>query len=116
MVLINLNNQDMQLKYDLNAVCELEAKANKGLFALLAEDNFGFNLLRLLTWSGLRHKNRGLTLDIVGIWLGAELVKGATFDLIFEKIMQALRESGLLGKEDEEQNETDEQGETNPVT
>lgn len=114
MVLINLNNQEMELKYDMNSICELEAKSGKGLFSMLNEDNLGFNLIRLLTWAGLRHKNRGLTLDIVGIWLGEEFKNGINFDYFFEHIMKALNESGLLGKEDID-NKNNEVGEINPV-
>jgi hypothetical protein len=119
MILINLNNQDKQLRYDMNAVCELEAKAGKGLFSLLNEENLGYNLIRLLVWAGLRHQNRGLTVDIVGIWLNDAFLNGMTFDSVFEKIMSSLKESGLLGKDEEEENKDDKQdklvGEINPV-
>jgi hypothetical protein len=115
MILINLNNQDKILRYDFNAVSELEEKANMGLFAMLQEENMGYRVIRLLVWAGLRHANRGLTLDIVGIWLNDEVKKGATLEMIINKVMDALKESGLLGKEEEDTKTDNEEGEINPV-
>ena len=59
----------MLLRYDVNSICELEEKTGKGLFKLIAEESIGFSLIRGLIWAGLKHRNRGLTLDIVGLWI-----------------------------------------------
>lgn len=117
MTLINLNNQEMELRYDLNSICEFEDKSGKGLFAMLNENNLGFNLIRLLVWAGLRHKNKMLTVEIVGLWLNDSFKNGLAFDDVFQKVMKSLQDSGLIGKLEEENiNNKDDEFKKNLVT
>ena len=104
MILINLNNQDMELKFTINSICFLEEKSGKGIIQLVDTSNFGFNTIRLLIWAGLLHKIPNLTPEIAGIWLDAEIKKDFNnFEKLSEKAMNALTESGLLGKNTKEE-------------
>jgi hypothetical protein len=115
MVLIKLNNQDIEIKYTVNEICALEEKTGKGIMALLDQDNMGFNIIRLLLWAGLRHKNPALTPELTGLWIQEGLTKKElTFAIITEKCMKALEESGILGDKEEKENKN-EVGKINPV-
>lgn len=113
MILINLNNQDMEIKYDVNSICLLEEKTGKGLMGLLNENNMGFNIIRLLLWAGLRHKQQHLTPEITGQWIQNYLIQKKSLANLMEKITEALKESGVLG--DEENKDSNIAGEINPV-
>lgn len=102
MTFINLNNQDLELKYDVNSICALEEKTGKGLFALIDAQNIGFSTVRNLIWAGLRSKNPALTVEIVGNWIYEDIKKGMTFDKYFENVMKALEESGLTNSKDKD--------------
>jgi hypothetical protein len=101
MVILNLNNQDMELRYDFNSICAIEERSGKGIHSLMKEDVAGLNLLRLLVWAGLRWKNPNISIDIVGTWIGQEIKKGSKIDYFAEKSMKALIDSGVLGNMDE---------------
>lgn len=116
MVLINLNNQDMEIKYTVNEICTLEEKTGKGLMALIAQDNMGFNIIRLLLWAGLKHKQQHLIPETVGNWLQIYLNNKNSLVEVMDKITKALKESGVLGdSEDNENNNSNIVGEINPT-
>ena len=110
MVFVRLNNQDMELKFNVNEVCALEEKSGKGIMALLSEQNIGFNVIRLLIWAGLRHKQQNLIIETVGNWLQSAIENGETLNNLTEQATKALTESGILGKV-----ENSEVGEMNPA-
>lgn len=111
MVLINLNNRDMELKYDFNAMCAIEEKTGKGIQTLINENVAIFSLCRLLIWAGLRHLNPSLGIDIVGSWIHEEFKKGVGIEDFAVLYSKALMESGLF----ERQNENEPVGEIVPV-
>jgi len=98
MTLVNLNNQDMELRYDYNSVCDIEDKTGKGIQSLIHEDAGFFSLCRVLLWAGLRHKIGTLQISIVGNWLYDEIKKGKEVSEYMEKCMKELVASGVLGE------------------
>ena len=99
---IILNNQEFKLKYDVNAICYIEEKAGKGITSLLEYNNIGFNLIRLLVTGGIKHQVPNIHPEMVGNFLQELINKGETFDTLFEKCCIALKESGILGKNDKD--------------
>jgi hypothetical protein len=102
MISIELSGKERNLRYDYNSVCDLEERANKGIIQLMNEQA-GLNVLRLLLWAGLKHENKGLTVDMVGLWIQKYLDDGMSMDALFEKCITALAKSGILGKQKAEE-------------
>ena len=98
MILVELNNQEMELKYDYNSICAMEEKMGKGINAIMQEDSAGLNMIRVLLWAGLRHAYPTLKIDTVGTWIFEEIKKGSNkLEIISKKCMEALVQSGILG-------------------
>ena len=93
---ITLDGQTLELKYTMNSICELEERAGKGIMKLLSLDQIGYNLIRLLIWTGLKHNNPTLTIENTGDLLESEFKKGTDFSYLIEMAVKALDESGLL--------------------
>lgn len=108
MISIELSGKEYQIKYNFNAICALEEKANKGIMELMSSTQVGFNSVRLLIWAGIKHTNKYLTLDNVGDLLNKYITEGNTLDTIMEKVSEALKESKVLGEVEEN---TDDLGE-----
>ena len=107
MIYINLDGKERSLRYDINAVTAVEEVfGGKSLIAMLANPAyFGFSLIRALLWGGLKHKEKGLTLDRTGILLQEFLQKGGTLGDVSGKINEALVEAGILRQVEEEPDE-----------
>ena len=69
MIYIKLDGKDRLLRYDINSVTRIEELfGGKSLITMLSNPAyFGFSLIRALLWGGLRHREKGLTLDRTGI-------------------------------------------------
>jgi hypothetical protein len=107
MVSIELGKRERNLRYDYNALCDLEEKAKVGIPKLM-DEYAGFNTLRLLIWAGNKHENRGLTLDMVGLWIQEYLQDGGQLEDLYGKVTEELMNSGVLGKPNQEKKETKE--------
>lgn|SRR5690606_12688582 len=106
---VELGGAVRKLRYDFNAIVELEEYFNKGIGAILNEEQVGFRVIRAMYWAGVRAFNKKVTIDQVGNWLQEEIENGKGIEELFEPITKALQVSGLLGdledaKEDEEKN------------
>jgi hypothetical protein len=98
MLSIKLGKDEKNIRYDFNALCDLEEKAKMGISRLM-EEYAGFNVLRLLIWAGNKHENRGLTLDMVGLWIQEYLEEDGTLEELYSKILDELMNSGVMGKQ-----------------
>ena len=69
MIYIKLGGKERPLRYDINSVTRIEELfGGKSLITMLSNPAyFGFSLIRALLWGGLRHREKGLTLDRTGI-------------------------------------------------
>ncbi len=63
---IEIGGRTRTLRYDMNALAELESGLGKPIGAIFAEDNVGINVLRQALYVGLRHSDRRLTPGKVG--------------------------------------------------
>lgn len=106
---VEIGGKGRQLRFDFNAVSDLEDYFGKGIGAILSEEQVGFKVLRGMYWAGLKWNNRGLTLPKVGDWLQKKLEGGMDMDDLSEPIIKALQYAGLIGTtediEEEEQEE-----------
>jgi hypothetical protein len=112
---VTLNGKEHLLKFDYNAVCDLEEIYNKGIAGILKEEQIGFRLVKTFYWAGLKWKNPGLTLDRVGNMLGKEIQdNGKNVMDLMGPVMEALKKSRLLGAnkntDDGFEDETDQDG------
>ena len=100
-----VNGKTKRLKYDFNAIADVEEKSGMGMAKLFSEDMVGFNTIRLLVWAGLRHEERGITTDRAGMIIKDMMESGYTLETIMELIMEALTKSGVIPKDAVEKDE-----------
>jgi len=79
-----------RLRYDLNALCELEDRFNKPIMELLKDvgQNMSIKLVRTLVWAGLIHEDKDLTEAQVG-----EMIDLSNIIEVQEKLTEALSTS-----------------------
>jgi len=84
---------DYVLRYDINALCEVEEAAGENIPALLAGMEDGtppsFRQMRLLLWGGLRSGNPRITQAEAGVILG-EVTPQVAVRLIGDALTAAL--------------------------
>lgn len=70
---VDLGKRRVVLRYDINALCELELVLGvSGVQALAARlDDIGFGTLRAFVWAGVLHGDEQPTLRQVGSWIDA---------------------------------------------
>jgi hypothetical protein len=89
---IVLNGESHILKFDFNAIAELEEYYNKGVHAIVSEETIGFNTIRNIFWAGMLWKNPNLKPHHVGKMLEEDLEvnEDIEFDKLVELALQAL--------------------------
>ena len=102
-----------KLRFDFNAIADLEQKAGVGIGALLSEEKVGFNTLRLLLWSGLKWEDRKLTSEQAGDLMQDFVENGGDLTYISVLITKALEKSGMLGKQGDEEKNVETEAATN---
>ncbi|MGM7683742.1 hypothetical protein ACSVDA_16515 [Cytobacillus sp. Hm23] len=97
---VQFGESKKQLKYDFNAMYEIEEQMGKGIVAVLKEDQIGFRMIQIFYFAGMRHgKDRGMTLDYVGKLLTTKIQEEeSSFEELMKPVLQALDKSGLFGK------------------
>lgn len=98
-----------RLRYDYNAIADVEEKAGYGIPAIFNKDRVGFHAFRLLLWGGLKWADGKLTVADAGKLINGFLKEGNTLEDLQEYLQNALEQSGLFafeeaGEEDEEGN------------
>jgi hypothetical protein len=87
-----------KLRYDFNAVADIEQKADAGIGEIMSEKKIGFNVIRLMIWGGLKWEDPKLTPVQAGEILQKFLEGGGDITYISVLITKALEKSGILGK------------------
>jgi hypothetical protein len=93
---IELGGKSRKLRYDFNAIADIEQKAGLGIGAMFDETRVGLNSVRLLVWGGLKWQERGLTIERAGQFLQDYIRDGGTIEDIMNGIHKALEQSGLI--------------------
>lgn len=84
------------LRYDHNAVADLEELCGFGLGSLLAERKMAFHGLRLLVWAGLKWRDRTMTPQKAGDLIQTFVTRGGKLTEVQEKCLQALEQAGCI--------------------
>ena len=90
---IELGGREMELRFSVNSLCEVEARAGMPIDCLLDRQ---FSATRLLLWAGLRERHPELSLSDVGELIGQYLRAGGTLDELVDVCAEGMREAGLL--------------------
>jgi len=92
-----LYGKTKRLRYDVNAIADIEDTAGVGVFSLVSDQKrIGYSSLRVLFWGGLKHEDRGITLDRAGLILKQLLDEGKTFDDLYLLALKGLKLSGVF--------------------
>jgi len=87
------------LRYDLNSLADFEQEVGMG-FAQLMATRAIFATARALLWAGLKHEQRGLTVEDVGDLLGKYMKEGGDLTTALQAAFQSAVEQGALGSPD----------------
>jgi|SRR5690554_3622634 len=98
---VDLGGRERQLRFDFNAVADLEEHFGKGIASVMSEEQVGFRTIRAMYWAGLKWRNPRLTVEKVGEWLQEELENGASFEDLLEPIIKAMKLAGLIGDDED---------------
>lgn len=99
---VTFGEETKLLRFDFNALADLEEHFGKGIRSIMQEENIGFRTIRALYWAGLKWKERGLTIERAGQMIESKLEDGVSFKELMEPIVKALRASGLMSKRSED--------------
>ncbi|MDF2902367.1 MAG: hypothetical protein K0S25_5 [Bacillus sp. (in: firmicutes)] len=92
---VKINGEDHILKFDFNAISELEEYFDKGIHAIVSEETAGFNTIRTIFWAGMLWKNPNLKVHHVGRMLEQDIEENDEFDfdVMMETAIKALFDS-----------------------
>jgi hypothetical protein len=102
---IELGGKVRLLRFDFNAIADIEERAGVGIGTLLGAERVGLHAMRLLLWGGLKHEERGLTVQRVGTLVGEYIDGGGDISALGEKLAEAINASGLGNSDAEAVNE-----------
>ena len=94
-----LGNKTRRLKYDFNAIADIEEKSGQGMAKLFSVDMMGLHTIRLLVWAGLKHEDPGITIQRAGMVIRDLMDEGRDLEFIMELIVDALSKSGVFPKD-----------------
>ena len=109
-VFITLGGKERRLRYDINAAAEMEElMGGKSLLYVLGSPMAaGFSAIRVLLWGGLKHADKGLTLQRVGQMMQEYMEAGGNLGELAERIGEALKNSKIIGESDAGEEPADE--------
>jgi hypothetical protein len=94
--------RNRSLRFDVNALADFEQETGMG-FAQLMKQKAIFASARAMLWAGLKHEDRGISIDYVGDLLGEYITDEDvppgehTIDTILMVAFEAAIEQGALG-------------------
>jgi len=92
-----VNGKTKRLRYDVNSIADIEDTAGVGVFSLISDQKrIGYSPLRILFWGGLKHEDKGITLDRAGLILKQLMDDGKTFDELYTLAIRALKISRVF--------------------
>ena len=99
-VFISIGGKERRLRYDINAAAEMEElMGGKSLLYVMSNPMAaGFSAVRILLWGGLKHAEKGLTLQRVGLLMQEYMEAGGSFGELAGKIGEAIKASKIMGE------------------
>lgn len=103
-VTIELGGRSRRLRFDMNALAELEGVLGRSVAEVISGDGqaLGFASMRALMWAGLRHEDRGITLERAGLLMQQAIESGMTLADLLAKVSEAVTSCGVFGGGKEE--------------
>ena len=102
---VELGGKTRNIRYDFNALCDLEEVTGKSVSELT-----GLSSIRALLWAGLKWETKGITTQVVGMWIEEHLANNGKVDDLLGSAIKALGASGIMKQADKE-DEADTPGE-----
>ena len=98
-VTIDLGGRSRRLRFDMNALADLEGVLGRSVAEVLSGDGnaLGFAAMRALMWAGLKHEDRGLTLERAGLLMQGAIESGMSLADLLAKISEAVTSCGVFG-------------------
>lgn len=111
----NFFKKPRHLKFDINAIADVERETKTGITLIMSQERFGFDVLRVMLWAGLKHEDQSLTPYKIGSHIQTYIDDNksnliAAMNEFQNSILDALKASGLFGDIIEEQTEEPEPG------
>lgn len=97
-------------RFDINALADFEQEVGMG-FSQLMGSRAVFAATRGLLWAGLKHEQRTLTVQAVGLMMQNFIQAGGDIGDLLAVAMDAASQQGAIGKPDAPEPEDDEAGE-----
>jgi len=104
---VEFEGKNKLLRFDFNAMADLEDLFGGGIGYIFREHNIGFKTVRGFYWAGLKWKERGLTIERVGQMLQTKIEEGKNIEELMDPIIKALERSGFLGKKKDEEEDSE---------
>jgi hypothetical protein len=103
-VQIEFGGKTRTLKYRIPDIQDLEtAMDGRELGVIIASlGRLGITTATAALFYGLRHEDSGLNRNLVSRMLGQFLDSGGVYTSLTDALIQALKETGIFGKEDDE--------------
>lgn len=108
-IFINIGGKKRVLRYDINAAVDIEKILGESLLAVIGNPaKIGFRVILVLLWGGLKHAEKGLTEQRVGLWMQEYLETGGSLEELVIAIGEAMQKSKLTGNQSEVEETGDE--------
>lgn len=85
-----------RLRFDANALADLEGVMGMGLGRMMADDQMGIRTLRAMLWAGLKWEDRGLTLERAGRLIMQYVEQGGSLPVLGVKMKDAMIAAGWM--------------------
>jgi len=97
---------NFNLKYDFNALREIEDKSGLGITEIMESKKI-MSTTRVMLWGGMLHINPNITVSEVGELIQNEIKEGKKIDDIMGIVVKALGKSGVMGVQEEKKEGTE---------
>lgn len=99
--------ENLNLKYDFNAICEMENVSDMGIMEIINSNKITYTL-RLMLWGGMLKENPKITLVDAGDKINELINSGKTMNDIIKVVFKALEKGGILKNNKDQSEETEE--------
>lgn len=111
---VTFEGEEKFLRFDMNALADLEDHFDKGIAALMDKNRMGFSTIRGLYWAGLKWKMPGLTLEKVGNMLTKKMEEeDISFKELMEPIKKAIAAAGWIKQKKADSQASEDEDEKN---
>jgi len=97
----DLLDRPRNIRFDVNALADLEEKLGIGPAQIFSEERTGYATIRGLLWAGIKWEDKRITVDRAGELLQTFLEKGGELEKLMMPLAEALTNSGIFPREEE---------------